>query len=102
MNFDNSFIEKIKNENDIVDIVSEYVSLKGTHGNWMGLCPFHNEKTPSFSVNQNGQFYKCFGCQKSGDVILSIRGVAKELGVSEMSIYRIVGDLEGLRAMIAH
>ena len=73
MNFDNSFIEKIKDENDIVDVVSEYVSLKGTHGNWMGLCPFHNEKTPSFSVNQNGQFYKCFGCQKSGDVISFIQ-----------------------------
>ena len=73
MNFDTSFIEKIKDENDIVDVVSEYVSLKGTNGNWMGLCPFHNEKTPSFSVNKNGQFYKCFGCQKSGDVISFIQ-----------------------------
>ena len=62
-------IEKIKNENDIVDIVSERVKLKRTGRNYIGLCPFHSEKTPSFSVSTDKQIYKCFGCGEAGNVI---------------------------------
>lgn len=62
-------IEKIKEENDIVDIISEHVRLKRTGRNYSGLCPFHHEKTPSFSVSQDKQIYKCFGCGEAGNVI---------------------------------
>lgn len=77
MNFDNQFLEEVKERNDIVDVISDYMELKGGHGRWKGLCPFHNEKTPSFSVNESGQFYKCFGCQKGGDVIRFVQEVEK-------------------------
>ena len=67
--FDSKFIEELKNKNDIVDVVSRYVRLENKGGNFWGVCPFHHEKTPSFSVNPRGQFFYCFGCHKSGDVI---------------------------------
>ena len=63
------FIEKIKTENDIVDVISEDVRLKKSGSNYFGLCPFHKEKTPSFSVSQDKQIYKCFGCGETGNVI---------------------------------
>lgn len=65
------FVEQLKNSVDIVRVVGEYVRLKrvGSGPRWMGLCPFHTEKTPSFSVHQTHQFYKCFGCNAGGDVI---------------------------------
>lgn len=62
-------IERIKQENDIVDIISETVKLKRSGRNYMGLCPFHNEKSPSFSVSQDKQIYKCFGCGEAGNVL---------------------------------
>ena len=62
-------LERIKNENDIVEVISETVRLKRSGRNFMGLCPFHNEKSPSFSVSQNKQIYKCFGCGEAGNVI---------------------------------
>ncbi|PJI07070.1 MULTISPECIES: DNA primase [Clostridium] len=62
-------IQKVKDLNDIVDIVSEKVKLKHTGRSYSGLCPFHHEKTPSFSVSQDKQIYKCFGCGEAGNVI---------------------------------
>ncbi|MEG0238315.1 MAG: DNA primase [Clostridium sp.] len=62
-------IERIKQENDIVDVISETVKLKRAGRNYMGLCPFHNEKSPSFSVSQDKQIYKCFGCGEAGNVL---------------------------------
>lgn len=62
-------IQKIKDENDIVDIISETVKLKKAGRNYVGLCPFHHEKTPSFSVSQEKQIYKCFGCGEAGNAI---------------------------------
>jgi DNA primase len=64
------FKDQVKSQADIVKTIGEYVRLKrlGTTGRYVGLCPFHQEKTPSFSVNQTRQFYKCFGCGKGGDV----------------------------------
>lgn len=62
-------IERIKNENDIVDIISETVRLKRSGRNYMGICPFHHEKSPSFSVSQDKQIYKCFGCGEAGNVL---------------------------------
>ena len=61
-------IDSIRSQADIVDIVSDYVTLRKTGRNHMGLCPFHDEKTPSFSVNQERQIFHCFGCGKHGSV----------------------------------
>lgn len=69
MQISEEILEKIKEENDIVDIISESVRLKKAGRSFSGLCPFHNEKSPSFSVSQEKQIYKCFGCGESGNVI---------------------------------
>ena len=61
-------IEEVRQRNDIVDVISSYVKLKKTGSNYMGLCPFHNEKSPSFSVNGHRQMYHCFGCGVGGNV----------------------------------
>ncbi|MEK7821446.1 MAG: DNA primase [Planctomycetota bacterium] len=61
-------IEEVQRYTDIVVIVSQYVPLKLRGKNYIGLCPFHNEKTPSFTVSQEKQFYKCFGCGEGGSV----------------------------------
>jgi DNA primase len=63
-------VERVKDAVDIVPVVGEHVQLRraGASGRYVGLCPFHDEKTASFSVNQTHQFYKCFGCGEGGDV----------------------------------
>lgn len=63
------FIDELLARSDIVDVVSHYVRLDKKGANYWGLCPFHNEKTPSFSVSQEKQIYKCFGCGKGGGAI---------------------------------
>jgi DNA primase len=65
------FVEQLKSSIDIVKVVGEYVRLRrvGATGRYLGLCPFHQEKTPSFNVNQGRQFYKCFGCGAGGDAL---------------------------------
>ena len=70
MAFPENFITELAERNDIVDVVSQYVALSRKSGaNMFGLCPFHSEKTPSFSVSQDKQIYHCFGCGKGGGVI---------------------------------
>ena len=64
-----SFKQDLLNRVDIVDVVSRYVQLKKGGANYIGLCPFHNEKTPSFSVSPAKQFYHCFGCGVHGNAI---------------------------------
>jgi len=87
-------LDHIRNHYDIVDVVGQYVSLKKRGRNYFGLCPFHSEKTPSFSVSPEKQIYHCFGCGAGGDVIrfvMDIEGftfqetieyLAKEAGIS--------------------
>ena len=77
MSFDNRFIEDLKNRIDIVNIIGKDVSLKKKGANYWGNCPFHNEKTPSFSVNEEKQFYHCFGCGVGGDVIKFVQDFYK-------------------------
>ncbi|MBE7083860.1 MAG: DNA primase [Clostridiales bacterium] len=67
--FDVKFIDELKRKNDIVDVIGKYVRLEQRGGNFWGKCPFHHEKTASFSVNSSNQFFYCFGCHKSGDVL---------------------------------
>ncbi len=66
---DNNSIEQLKQTIDIVDVVGNYVELKKNGSNFKGLCPFHDEKTPSFIVSPSKQLYKCFGCGAGGDAI---------------------------------
>ena len=68
MRIDQSVIDEIKNKTDILDLVSEYVKLEKRGRNYIGLCPFHDEKTPSFTVSEDKQICHCFGCKKGGNV----------------------------------
>ncbi|MBD2700105.1 hypothetical protein IC229_05630 [Spirosoma sp. BT702] len=65
---DPNFLERLRQQVDIVTIIGELIELKKAGSNHRGCCPFHNEKTPSLNVNPRRQIYKCFGCGKAGDV----------------------------------
>lgn len=66
--FDQAFKDEVRAKNDIVEVVSSYVKLERRGNRYVGLCPFHGEKTPSFHVIPDLQIYHCFGCKASGDV----------------------------------
>jgi DNA primase len=68
MYYSDEIIEEVRSRNNILDVVNSYVPMKKKGANYWGLCPFHNEKTPSFSVNVNKQIYHCFGCGEGGNV----------------------------------
>lgn len=72
MRYSEELIEEIRIKNDIVDVISDYVKLQKKGGSYFGLCPFHGEKTPSFSVSAQKQMYHCFGCGVGGNVITFI------------------------------
>ena len=72
---DPEFLAQLKSKIDLVELVGSYVPLERKGGNWWGRCPFHHEKTPSFTVNADNQFYHCFGCGASGDAITFIREI---------------------------
>ena len=82
-----SFIQELINRTDVVEVVGRYVQLKKGGANYMGLCPFHGEKSPSFSVSPTKQFFHCFGCGKNGNAI----GFLMEHG--GMSFIEAVKDL---------
>lgn len=69
--------EEIRSANDIVDVISQYVTLKRSGRNFFGLCPFHREKSPSFSVSPDRQYFHCFGCHKGGDVFTFISEIER-------------------------
>jgi DNA primase len=68
MYYPDDTVEEVRIRSDIVSIIGSYIRLKKAGSNHVGLCPFHNEKTPSFSVNQPKQMYHCFGCGVGGNV----------------------------------
>ena len=72
---DSEFLAQLKSKNDIVEVIGSYVSLERKGTNYWACCPFHHEKTPSFSVNSLDQYYHCFGCGASGDVITFVREI---------------------------
>jgi DNA primase len=92
--FSDQLIESVRNKTDLVAVISEYLSLKKSGQNFTGLCPFHAEKSPSFSVNPAKQFFHCFGCSAGGDVFHflskmdqisfpeAVRRLAQKAGVS--------------------
>ena len=67
--FPQSFLDDLKAQTDIVAVIGDVVPLKKTGATWKGLCPFHQEKTPSFNVNRDKGFFKCFGCGAGGDAL---------------------------------
>ena len=69
MRYPEEVVEEVRMKNDIVDVISSYVKLQKKGSNYFGLCPFHNEKSPSFSVSPSKQMYYCFGCGAGGNVI---------------------------------
>lgn len=96
---DKEIISDIKNSVNIVEIIGEVVALTKAGRNYLGLCPFHGEKTPSFNVVEEKQFYHCFGCGKSGDVFKFIEDYR---GVSFMDAVQIVADRAGIPLEIEH
>ena len=69
MSIPQTFIQELLSRTDVVEVVGRYVQLKKGGANFMGLCPFHGEKSPSFSVSPTKQFYHCFGCGANGNAI---------------------------------
>ena len=85
-------IEKLKRQVNLVDIVSSYVRLKKNGKNYTACCPFHNEKTPSFTVSEDKQFYHCFGCGAHGDVLDWLQDYA-QMGFKD-AIKSLGGEIE--------
>ncbi|MCC6622086.1 MAG: DNA primase [Deltaproteobacteria bacterium] len=71
--FDEAFLAEVRERNDIVSVIGDYVTLRKAGTSYKGLCPFHGEKTPSFHVHPDRQFFYCFGCQTGGDVLTFVR-----------------------------
>ena len=90
---DKEQIAEIKNSVNIVEIIGEVVSLSKAGRNYLGLCPFHGEKTPSFNVVEDKQFYHCFGCGRSGDVF---KFIEEYRGVTFMDAVQIVSEKAGI------
>lgn len=90
---DKRVIEEIKNNTNIVEIIGEVISLQKSGRNFLGLCPFHGEKTPSFNVVEDKQFYHCFGCGRSGDVFKFIEEYQQ---VTFADAVRILGERLGI------
>ena len=89
-------IERIRNTADIYDIVAQYVDLKKRGRNYFGLCPFHSEKTPSFSVAPDKQIYHCFGCGAGGNVFSFIIEYQK---ISFIEAVQQLGHKYGIHAV---
>src|SRR2546430_2105179 len=71
--FSSATLEQIRAASDIVDVIGSYLPLKRAGANFVALCPFHKEKTPSFNVNSHRQIFHCFGCHKGGDVFTFVQ-----------------------------
>src|SRR5215213_2133902 len=89
MRFPQTFIDDLRRQADIVRVIQDYVSLKKKGANWMACCPFHQEKTPSFSVNPSKDIFYCFGCAKGGSVFNFVMEIER---VSFPEAVRIVAE----------
>ena len=89
-----SYIQELLDKNDIESVVSGYVALKRRGRNLVGLCPFHGEKTPSFTLYPETASFYCFGCSAGGDVITFIKRIEN---LSYMDAVRFLADRAGMR-----
>ena len=89
--FQSDFLQKIRENTNITDIVGSYVSLKKKGKRYWGCCPFHNEKTPSFSVSPEDGLYYCFGCHEGGDTFSFLQKM-ENLTFGRISTYRIAAS----------
>ena len=106
MRYSEETIEEVRQANDIVDVISQYVHLKRSGRNFFGLCPFHNEKSPSFSVSPDKQIFHCFGCGVGGNIftfltkiegitfIEAVQNLAKRANIQLPTIEGNLQDLE--------
>ena len=97
--FSEQTLEQVKSYSEIVSVISEYVSLKRKGRNYVGFCPFHSEKTPSFTVSPDKQIWHCFGCHASGNLISflmkidnisfieAVSNIARRAGIEIIDIY---------------
>lgn len=86
-------IDKIRDNGDLVETISRYLQLKRTGSSYVGLCPFHNEKTPSFTVSETKQLFHCFGCGVGGDIITFIMKIEN---LSFLEAVKFLADLQGI------
>src|SRR5690349_14883560 len=93
MRYPQTFIDDLKRQADIVRVVQDYVQLKKKGANWMACCPFHKEKTPSFSVSPAKEIFYCFGCHKGGSVFNFVMEIER---VAFPEAIRIVADKIGM------
>ena len=93
MRYPDTFVDDLKRQADIVRVIQDYVQLKKKGANWMACCPFHKEKTPSFSVSPTKEIFYCFGCHKGGNVINFIKEIE---GVGFGEAIKIVADKIGM------
>ena len=97
LRYSDEIIEEVRQTNDIVDIISQYVHLKRSGRNYFGLCPFHNEKSPSFSVSPDKQIFSCFSCHTAGNVFTFIKEYEH---VSFIEAVKMVADIAGINVDI--
>ena len=87
-------IDEIRNSSDIVDAISGYVQLRKRGKNFIGLCPFHHEKTPSFTVSPDKQIYHCFGCHAGGNIFKFLMDYKN---ISFVESVQEIADLLGIK-----
>ncbi len=92
--YGDDIVEEVKAKSDIVSVISEYVALKKAGRGYIGLCPFHQEKTPSFNVDPDKQFFYCFGCGTGGNVFTFLM---KKNGLSFPEALKLLADRAGVR-----
>src|SRR5215468_2106777 len=93
MRYPQTFIDDLKRQADIVRVIQDYVQLKKKGANWMACCPFHKEKTPSFSVSPTKEIFYCFGCHKGGNVFNFVKEIE---GVGFGEAIKIVAEKIGM------
>src|SRR5882672_6431298 len=93
MRYEQTFIDDLRRQADIVRVIQDYVQLKKKGANWMACCPFHKEKTPSFSVSPTKEIFYCFGCGKGGNVFNFVMEIER---VAFPEAIKIIADKAGV------